>query len=256
MGAQASKDRILDEIGKRLCSQNAHIREQNWRSLVRDLRRLGRDPATASDALTEFLSVTVSKGGVHGLGPRDYHKLSVADKAEVDSRYQGCLKEAMDKLRFIFQVDVINVPTSPADVVLAERAAPKALPRLNADQQSLAKALGIPDQDYKRTVLAKQYSEDRYRFYAERCWDLLIDATNGKPVDAVGVVYDVSSGKFNCEILLGGSARRFALNARIVWEPLEAGDSAGLDKAREAIRFGVEQVLAPRLEPAGSAVGR
>ena len=257
MGAQTSKDRILQQIDERLCSQNAYTREQEWRRLVRDLRGLGGDPARTSDALTEFLSVTVTKGfGDHSLGPSDYHKLSDNEKAEVNKHYQECLKKAIHEFPFIFQVDVINVPTSPADVVLAERAAPKTLPRLNADEQSLAKALGIPEQDYKRDVLAKQYSEDRYRFYAERCWDFLIDAAKAHSIDAAGVVYDVSSGKFYCEIRRDGSARRFALNARIVWEPLEAGDKSGLDKAREAIRFAVEQALAPRMESVGSEVKR
>lgn len=256
MKISSSRERILNQIKKRLCPHNAPDREREWRTLVRDLRRQGREASVTANALTEFLSVTAESvaPGMRTLSPADYHRLSVAERAEVEKLYLECLTAAMRDFPYVFQVDVINVPTSPADVVLAERAASPELPRLNADQQSLAKALGIPEQGYARGALAKQYSEDRYRFYAERCWDFLMGAAKAHSIDAVGVVYDVSSARFFCEMRWHGTVRRFTLNARIVSEPLEAGDKSGLDRAREAIRFAVEQAIAPRMESAGVEV--
>ncbi len=106
-----------------------------------------------------------------------------------------------------------------------------------------AKEWGIPNDEFARGVLAKQYSAERYSFYAERCWYLLMEAGREHSVDKVDVIYDVSAGKFFCELWRGAVSKRFALDARLVSEPFERGDMAALDHAKESIRFAVEQVF-------------
>ena len=240
---------MLQEVDSALCSGAKQLREEHWRMLVRSLRQLGHSPESVADAIMELLSVT---GGSFARGPsfrlshREYQKLSPTERKEVEQHYTKCLEAAKADFAQVFHVQVINVPASPADVLLAERAAGSDLPRLNADQKSIAKTFGIPEQEYARSVAAKQFSEERYRFHAERCWDFLMDAARTHSVDVVDVIYDVSSGKFYCELRQNGYARRFFLDARLVSEPLQQGDRIGLDKAREAIRFAVEQALAPR----------
>ncbi len=246
----AACERILREIESKLCSGDQQLREDGWRRLVRSLRQLGYTPEAVTDAIVKLLGVTggsVARGSPVPVLHHEYHKLSSTEKREVNDRYKKCLETAKADFPYVFRVQVINVPASPADVLLSERAAGSDLPRLNADQKSLAKAFGIPEEEYARSIVAKQYSEERYRFFAERCWDFLMDAARTHSVDVVDVIYDVSLEKFYCELRQNGYAIRFFLDARLVSEPLQHGDKIGLDKAREAVRFAVEQALAPRL---------
>jgi hypothetical protein len=248
-------ERILREINSRLCSGVKQLREEHWRSLVYSLRQLGHDPESVTDAVMELLSVAggrLTRGSSIRLLHREYQKLSTAEREEVEEQYRRCFRAAKADFPQLFHVQVINVPASPADVLLAEQAPGNELPRLNADQKSIAKAFGIPDEEYARSVVAKHFSEERYRFYAERCWDFLMDAARAHSVNVVDVIYDVSSGRFYCDLQQNGCTRRFFLDARLVSEPLQHGDKIGLDRAREAIRFAVEEALARRL---GSAKG-
>jgi hypothetical protein len=241
--------KILHEIESRLCSGAKQLREDRWRRLVRSLRQLGGSPDSPTDSILELLSVTggaVARGASLPLLHQDYQRLSSTEKKEVEGLYKTCLENAKKDFPYVFHVQVINVPAAAADVLLADRAPASDLPRLSADQKSIAKAFGIPEEEYARSVAAKYFSEDRYRFYAERCWDFIKDVAETHSVDAVDVIYDVSSERFYCELRRNGFATRFFLDARLVSEPLQRGDKIGLDGAREAIRFATEQALAVR----------
>jgi hypothetical protein len=206
-----------------------------------------------ADAITELLTVTagaIARGSTVPLLYREYHKLIPADKGKVDQRYRECLEAAKAEFPHVFYVQVINAPAAPADIWLADRTPRGELPHLNSEQKSMARARGIPEREYARSVAAKGFSEDRYRFHAERCWDFLKEAARAHSVDVVEVIYDVLSGRFYCDLRQNGRARRFFLDARIVSEPLELGDRVGLEKARDSIRFAVDQALA---SPPGSA---
>ena len=246
-------EQVLREIESELCSGTGQSREQRWRRLVLDLRRRRRDPESAADALTEFLG---EKGRAYGPGSplrwvhRDYHTLPPAERDRLDERYRECLEAAKREFPRIFHVQVINVPSAPADTWLAERIARDQLPRLNADHKSIAKAFDISEEEYARGMAARQISEDRYRLHAERCWDLLMEAARPRSIDAVDVIYDVSSRRFYCELGHDGNAWRFFLDARLISEPLERGDRAGLEKARDSIQFAVDNAL---VSPAGTA---
>ena len=244
-------ERILQEINARLCSGAKQVQEDHWRTLVRSLRVGGREPESVADALAEFLSMTggaVGRGSTTPLLHQGYHKLTPAEMNKVEQRYRECLAAAKVEFPHVFYVQVINAPTAPADVWLAERTPGGDLPRLNSEQRSTAKARGIPEREYARSVAAKGFSEERYRFHAERCWDFVKEAARAHSVDVVEVIYDVFSGKFYCDLRQNGRARRLFLDARIVSEPLELGDRVGLEKARNSIRFAVDQALAS--EPA------
>lgn len=248
-------EQILQKINSWLCSGAKETREEHWRGLVRRLRQLGREPESVTDAITELLSVT---GGAFGRGSsfpllhQEYQKLGLADRGKVDQRYGECLKVAKEEFPRVFHVQVINVPTSSADVLLAERVPTNELPRLSADQKSIARAFDIPEQEYARTKAARQLSEERYRLYAERCWDFVMEAARPHSINDVEVIYDVSSGRFYCELRQDGYARRFFLDARLVSEPLLQGDRIGLEKARDSIRFVVDQTLASDVAPAAT----
>ena len=105
MSNPTNKDRILHEIRTRLCSPNAQDREIQWHQLVKGVRAMGRDPVSAADALSEFLSITraADAPGAPYLSMSDYHGLSEAEKLEVNSQYQACLKTAMRDFPGIFQ---------------------------------------------------------------------------------------------------------------------------------------------------------
>ncbi len=226
---------------------------------VRALRSTGLLFESLEDAIRLGLLDDLISGGsdsgaeaTHRRAWPMYESLCEADRQSLAQEYTRRLQRAKRDLPHLFYVQVINVPASPADALLAARASDNELPRLNADQKAIAKAFGIPEREYARSEAAKHFSEERYEFYAERCWDFLKDAASRHSVDAVDVIYDVSSGKFYCELQQNGHARRFLLDARLVLEPLERGDRIGLDKAREAIQFAVEQALAARLGSATS----
>ncbi len=240
----------MREVESRLCTGAKQLREDHWRRLVRSLRQLGCSPESPADGMLELLSVSGSpmvRGAPLRLLHQDYHRLPPAEKNEVDERYRTCLESAKKDFPHVFYVRLVNVPTATADVLLAERESGSDLPRLNADQKSIAKAFGIPEEEYARSVAAKYFSEERYRFYAERCWDFLADAARVHSIDAVDVIYDVSLEKFYCELRQNAFATRFFLDAKLLSEPLQRGDKIGLDKAREAIRFATEQALAARV---------
>jgi hypothetical protein len=249
-------EQIVQQIYSRLCLGTKETREQHWRDLVRSLRQLGYEVGSVTDAVMEFL--VNQAGASFGRGSptpplyQEYRKLTPADKNKVDQRYRECLEVAKAEFPHVFYVQVINVPAAPADVWLAERTPSSELPRLNKELRSMAKALGIPEQEYARSEAAKQFSEERYRLHAERCWDFLMEAARPHSVDAVEVIYDVFSGRFYCELRHDGRARRFFLDARLVSEPLQQGDRIGLEKARDSIRFAVDQTFASQAGPAVS----
>jgi hypothetical protein len=222
---------------------------QGW---VRDLRLAGLKVESLEDGLRlGLLDDFVSGGSYSGIDPTRrhaghmYRSLGKAERQSLTKLYADRLEKARRDLPHVFHVQVINVPAAPADF-LAERPRGRELPHLNADQKSMAKALGIPEQEYARSVEARQFSEERYRFHAERCWDFLMEAARAHSIDVVDVIYDVSAGRFYCELRQDGDARRFFLDARVVSEPLQQGDRIGLERARQSIQFAVEQALTPR----------
>jgi len=233
-------DAVLKVIESKLCSGSKQAREGSWRRLVRTLRLAGCDPESP-DAVAALVR------GEPDISPQQrYHGLLPAERIRLHDKYAECLRAAKAEFPRVFYVQVVNVPTAAADVLLAERAPGSELPHLNADQKSLARAFGIPEKEYARSEAAKYFSEERYRFYAERCWDFLEEAARIHSVDAVDVIYDVSSERFYCELRQNGFTTRFFLDARLVAEPLQRGDRIGLDRARKAVRFTAEQALAAR----------
>jgi hypothetical protein len=141
------------------------------------------------------------------------------------------------------RIEVINIPGSVADWKLAEGVAESKLPELNKDQESIAKAFGIPESDYRRSVLAKQIAEARYRSYAREFGEFLARAAAPHSVQSAEIVYDLWEGKFYCYLKRDSSAIPLRFDANLVTVPLEQGDQNALRQAEKAIQFGVDEAL-------------
>ena len=140
-------------------------------------------------------------------------------------------------------IKVINIPGSGADWKLAAAASEDELPELNEDQRSIAKAYGIPERDYRRSVLAREIAEGRYRRYAQRFGELLAKAASSHPVDSAEVVYDLWDDKFYCYLKGVKASVPLRFDATIVTGPLEHGDQGGLLDAERRVRFGVDEAF-------------
>lgn len=238
-------EQIAQWVKSQLCAGDIETREEHWRSLVRSLRQLGREPESVTDGLTELLSVT---GGAFGRGSsfpllhQEYQKLGHADRGKVDQLYRACLEAAKQDFPYVFHIEVVNVPAKVADLRFASRAS-EPLPDLNENQRSIAKAFGIPQEKYQREVLAKLYGEERYWLFAARFWAFVMEAGKSYSLDSADVIYDVAAGKFYCELKSNGNTRRAAFAAEIISVPIERGDREGILKAKEAVSVWLEEVL-------------
>lgn len=221
---------------------------QGW---VWGLRRAGRPVESLEEGLRLGLLDDFVSGGAYS-GAQSlrrsawqmYRSLSRAERESLSNQYAEWLEKAGAEFPYVFHVWVINAPSSPADLLVAEQTPGKMLPRLSSDQKEIARAFDISEQEYRRLKAARQFSEERYRVHAQRCWDFVMEAARRHGVNAADIVYDVSLGKFYCELRQDGQARRFLLDAQLLSEPLEQGDRVGLEKARNSIGFAVDQVFA------------
>jgi hypothetical protein len=241
--------RVLHEIESRLCSGNKALRERAWWMLVRTLRRQKLKIHDARSAVTELLSVT----GGRGVPPQqslwdEYCGLSEGARGAIDNRYRECLEAARREFPYVFHIDVINVPAKMADFRFAAESG-EGLPGLNENQRSIARIFGIPEEKYQLEIQAKLYGEERYRLFAERFWDLVMQAGEPYALESAEVVYDVAAGKFYCELNCDGITRRAAFAAEVISAPIERGDREGILAAQEAVKVWLEEVLG-RLTPA------
>lgn len=104
MSDSTNKQRILDLVRTRLCSSKARVRERVWRRLVQELQ--AKHLTAVPDAITEFLTLAPERmagPGARALLPANYHKLSDAEKLEVNALYQECLSAAMRDFPSIFE---------------------------------------------------------------------------------------------------------------------------------------------------------
>jgi len=240
--------RILHELESRLCSGNKVLRERRWWMLLHTMRLQKVRPDDARNAISELLSVT----GGRGTPPQqslwdEYCGLLERERREIDDRYRECLEAAKGEFPYVFHIDVINVPTGVADLKFAARTG-EPLPGLNENQRSIARIFGIPEAKYQLEVQAKLYGEERYRLFAERFWDLVMQAGKSYPLESAEVVYDVACGKFYCELTCDGITRRAAFAAEVISAPIERGDREGILGAKEAVKVWLEEILG-RLAP-------
>ena len=140
-------------------------------------------------------------------------------------------------------IRIINIPGSAADWRLAATVNDDGLPELNEDQRSIAKAYGIPERDYRRSVLARQVAEGRYQRYAQRFSELLVKAAAPHAVDSAEVVYDLWEDKFYCYLKGANGPIPLRFDATIVTEALERGDQEGLVSAQRRVQFGVDEAF-------------
>ena len=243
---------ILQELESRLCSGNNVIREREWRTLVRTMRFLKMRPDNVWDAIQELLSDPAGRGVPPPQSPPqslrdDYSQLPSEERAKIENRYRDCLKAAKRELPYVFYIDVINVPARIADLRFAARGG-EPLPGLNENQRSIAKIFGIPEERYQLEVQAKLYGEERYRLFAERFWDLVMQAGKSYSLESVEVIYDAAAGKFYCELKCEGITRRAAFAAEVISAPIEHGDKEGIVRAKEAVKVWLEEILG-RLAP-------
>jgi hypothetical protein len=94
-----------------------------------------------------------------------------------------------------------------------------ALPELNEDQRSSAKAYGIPERDYRRSVLARQGADGRYQRYAQRFGELLVKAAAPHAIDLAEVVYDLWEDKFYCYLKGSQAPIPLRFDATIATDP-------------------------------------
>ena len=153
-------------------------------------------------------------------------------------------------------IKVINVPGSGADWDLAAAVHEDELPELNEDQRSIAKAYGIRERDYRRSELAREIAEARYRRYAQRFGEFLAEAAGSHGVDSAEVVYDLWEDKFYCYLKGVNSSISLRFDAAIITDPLERGDQASLLNAERRVEFGVDEAFrAPAVARGGPADG-
>lgn len=142
-------------------------------------------------------------------------------------------------------IKLINVPGSVANWEHARRAARRELPVLTPEQRSMAKDFGIPEEDYARDVLARRYSESRYRRYTERFARLLAKAARSYSVDSVEITYDGWDNRFHCWMEKNGGTIPIIFDADLVSVPLERGDKDLLLDTEKRIKRAVEWALQP-----------
>lgn len=142
-------------------------------------------------------------------------------------------------------IDLINVPSSVAYWRKALDVPETDLPALTAEQKRTARSFGISEREYAQTVLARQYSEARYRRYAEHFGNLLVKAARSRSVESAEVTYDGWENKFHCWLEAKGTTVPIIFDAELIIAPLERGDSRGLVEAEKRLKQAVEWALQP-----------
>ena len=170
-------------------------------------------------------------------------KLSQKERKSLRRFVEEKLQEAE---QFLIDIQVINVPSSAADRKFAEEVPRTKLPRLTEEQRSLARVLGVSDEEYARGVLGRRNAEDRYRRYAEHLRQLLMKAARSYSVNSAQVIYDGWGHQFSCRLKRrDGGVVPLVFDAAIITVPLERGDENGLLNAERAVKRAVELATRP-----------
>jgi len=128
-------------------------------------------------------------------------------------------------------IQIINIPGSPVNWQWAQQVPKNQMPRLNAEQKSTAKDFGISEEEYARSVIARQYSEARYKRHADRFRELLAKAGDKHHVESADVIYDGWDDKFHCKLKINATEATLDFDASIITEALEQGDENRLSQA-------------------------
>ena len=140
-------------------------------------------------------------------------------------------------------IKIINIPSSTADRKRALDRPHSELPSLTKEQKTNAKDFGISEDEYARSVLARQYSEARYRRYAEHFGTLLEEAAKSHDIESAEVIYDGLDDKFHCWLRINGRDVPLVFDADIITEPLERGDQSALLTAQRDLKTAVEWLV-------------
>ncbi len=140
-------------------------------------------------------------------------------------------------------IDLVNIPGNTADWKWALQVRKSGLPRLTQEQKSTAKDFGISEEEYARSVIARQYSEARYRRYAEHFGDLLEKAAESHGIESAKVIYDGWDDKFHCRLKINKTEVPLDFDANIITEPLDRGDKSALLQAQRALKRAVEWTI-------------
>ena len=137
-------------------------------------------------------------------------------------------------------IEVINIPGTIANLKWAQEQPRRELPVLTKEQRGIAKDFGMTEGQYAESILARRYSEARYRRYAEQFGQFLAKAAHARRFESADVIYDGWDNKFHCWLIEKGAKVPLVFDANIIIAPLEAGDRNGLLEAEKAVRNAVQ----------------
>ena len=137
-------------------------------------------------------------------------------------------------------IEVINIPGTIANLKWAQEQPRRELPVLTKEQRAIAKDFGMTEEQYAESILARRYSEARYRRYAEQFGQFLAKAAHAHRFESADVIYDGWDNKFHCWLIGKGVKVPLVFDANIIIAPLEAGDRNGLLEAEKAVRNAVQ----------------
>jgi hypothetical protein len=114
---------------------------------------------------------------------------------------------------------------------------------LTQEQKATAKDFGISEEEYARSVIARQYSEARYKRYAEQFGALLAKAGESHKLESADVIYDGWDDKFRCRLKINGNEAQLHVDANIITEAVERGDESALKQAQKDLNLAVERLI-------------
>ena len=141
------------------------------------------------------------------------------------------------------KIKIINIPSSSADWKRALDRPRSELPVLSKEQKGNAKDFGISEEEYARSALARQYTEARYRRYAEHFGTLLKEAAELHGFESAEVIYDGLDDKFHCWLKMNGKDMPLVFDADIITEPLERGKQGALLTAKRDLKTAIEWLV-------------
>lgn len=97
----------------------------------------------------------------------------------------------------------------------------------------------MSEEEYARSLIARQYSEARYKRYANRFAEFLAEASKSHKVESADVIYDAWDDQFHCKFRINGAEATLDFDAGILTEPLNRGDKGALSKARRDLKNAV-----------------
>ncbi|MBI4480240.1 MAG: hypothetical protein HY651_09480 [Acidobacteria bacterium] len=141
------------------------------------------------------------------------------------------------------KINIINIPSSGADWKRALDQPLSELPVLSKEQKRNAKDFGISEEEYARSVLSRQYTEARYRQYAEHFGTLLVETAKSHGIESAEVTYDGWDDKFHCWLKLNGRDVPLDFDADIITVPIERGDQSALQAAKRDLKTAIEWLV-------------